>query len=131
MRASATTTWTSSSLKCAKILNASKLKAGESSLPHRAKWKPDTRCVKNRPSKNQNHENSNAPLPKRRRPGIAGHRPGQRPRPRRIQTGHLPAGSSRPARSADAGEYNAGQINYFLSTTDRLKYEHEKIHGHR
>jgi hypothetical protein len=25
----------------------------------------------------------------------------QRPRPRRIQTGHLPAGSSRPARHAD------------------------------
>ena len=29
-------------------------------------------------------------------------RPGQRPRPRRIQTGHLPAGSSRPARHAIA-----------------------------
>jgi len=39
---------------------------------------------------------------KRRRPGISGHRTGQRPRPRRIQTRHLPAGSSRPARHADA-----------------------------
>ena len=49
--------------------------------------------------------------PKRRRFGIAGHRSGQRPRPRRIHTGHLPAGSSRPARHADAASTtNPGEI---------------------
>ena len=41
--------------------------------PRRAKRKPPMRCVKNRPSKNQNHQNENAQLPKRRRPGIPGH----------------------------------------------------------
>jgi hypothetical protein len=52
--------------------------------------------------------------PKRRRFGIAGHRPGQCPRPRRIQAGHLPAGSSRPTRSAPAAARtaNAGEIVY-------------------
>jgi hypothetical protein len=49
--------------------------------------------------------------PERSRFGIAGHRPSQRPRPRGIQTRHLPGGSSRRARNADAARAaNTGEI---------------------
>jgi hypothetical protein len=34
-------------------------------------------------------------------------------RPTRIQTGHLPAGSSRPARSADADDSHAKTVNQY------------------